>query len=194
MLRELYVKILNWAGHKYSVYVLAVVSFLEASIFPIPPDAILLTVCLSRPNRSLWYALVCSLFSVLGAVLGYFIGLTLWSAVDVFFFNYMFSENAFLYVRNLYHENSFLAILTAAFTPIPFKVFTIAAGVFKISLADLVIASAIGRSARFFIEGGLFYLFGPSIKTFIDRYFNLLTVIVTLLIIAAIIAYNLLKK
>ena len=159
MLRELYVKILNWAGHKYSVYVLAGVSFLEASVFPIPPDAILLTVCLSRPKRSLWYAFVCSLFSVLGAVLGYFIGLTLWSAVDVFFFNYMFSENAFLYVKSLYHENSFSAILTAAFTPIPFKVFTIAAGVFKISLAELVLASAIGRSARFFIEGGLFYLF-----------------------------------
>ena len=185
MLRELYVRILKWAEHKYSLYVLAGVSFLEASIFPIPPDPILLTICLSRPKRSLWYAFICSLFSVLGAVLGYFIGLTLWSAVDGFFFNYIFSEKSFFYVKNLYHENSFLAILTAAFTPIPYKVFTIAAGVFKISLADLVIASAIGRSARFFIEGGLFYLFGPSIKTFIDRYFNLITIIVMILIIAA---------
>lgn len=193
MLKELYVKILSWAEHKYSVYVLAGVSFLEASVFPIPPDPILLTICLGRPKRSLWFAFICSLFSVLGAVLGYFIGLTLWSAVDDFFFKYVFSEKNFLYVSELYHQNSFLAILTAAFTPIPYKVFTIAAGVFKISLLDLVIASAIGRSCRFFIEGGLFYFFGPSIKTFIDRYFNLLTVIIMLLIIALIITYKLLK-
>jgi len=193
VLKELYVKILSWAEHKYSVYVLAGVSFLEASVFPIPPDPILLTICLGRPKRSLWFAFICSLFSVLGAVLGYFIGLTLWSAVDDFFFKYVFSEKNFLYVSELYHQNSFLAILTAAFTPIPYKVFTIAAGVFKISLLDLVIASAIGRSCRFFIEGGLFYFFGPSIKTFIDRYFNLLTVIIMLLIIALIITYKLLK-
>ena len=193
MLKELYVKILSWAEHKYSVYVLAGVSFLEASVFPIPPDPILLTICLGRPKKSLWFAFVCSVFSVLGAVLGYFIGLTLWSAVDGFFFNYIINEKAFFYVKTLYHENSFLAILTAAFTPIPYKVFTIAAGVFKISLADLVIASAIGRSARFFIEGGLFYFFGPGIKSFIDRYFNLLTVIVMLILIAAVITYKLLK-
>ena len=193
MLRKLYVKILRWAEHKYSVYVLAGVSFLEASVFPVPPDPILLTICLSKPKRSLWYAFVCSFFSVLGAVLGYFIGLTLWSAVDGFFFTYLFSEQSFIYVKRLYHENSFLAILTAAFTPIPYKVFTIAAGVFKINLSDLIIASAIGRSARFFIEGGLFYLFGPSIKTFIDRYFNLLTIIVMISIVAVIISYKLLK-
>ena len=194
MLKKLYNRILSWAEHKYSVYVLAGVSFLEASVFPIPPDPILLTMCLGRPKRSLWYALVCSIFSVLGAVLGYFIGLTLWSTMEGFFFNYVFSENAFLYVKNLYHENSFLAILTAAFTPIPYKVFTVAAGVFRVSLADLIIASAIGRSARFFIEGGLFYFFGPRIKTFIDRYFNILTIVVTLLLIVLFVVYNLLKK
>ena len=194
MLKELYKKVLSWAEHKYSVYILATVSFVEASFFPIPPDPILMTICLSRPKRSFWYAFVCSVFSVLGAVLGYFIGLTLWSVVDGFFYNYIFSEKSFFYVRDLYHENAFLAILTAAFTPIPYKVFTIAAGVFKISLAELVIASAIGRSARFFLEGGLFYFFGPNIKSFIDRYFNLLTVIVTVLLIAAVIVYKLLKQ
>ncbi len=192
MLKVLYHNVLKWAEHKYSIYLLAVVSFLEASFFPIPPDPVLLTMCLGRPKRSLWYALICSIFSVLGAILGYFIGLYLWSSVHEFFFEYLFSESAFNYVGDLYHQNSFLAILTAAFTPIPFKVFTITAGVFKISLYDLVIASAVGRSARFFIEGGLFFFFGRRIKIFIENYFNLITILLTLLIIAVVVIYKIL--
>ena len=193
MLKNLYIRILEWAQHKYSIYVLAAVAFAEASFFPIPPDPFLLTMCLGNPRRSLWFAFVCSLFSVLGALLGYFIGLFLWTSVEGFFFQYIINEGSFNYVKQLYSQNSFIAVLSAAFTPIPFKVFTIAAGVFKISLMDLLIASAIGRSARFFIEGGLFYFFGPGIKTFIDRYFNLITIVVMVVVIAIIIAYKLLK-
>ena len=192
MLKDLYNKLLKWAEHKYSIYILGFVSFIEASFFPIPPDPILITMCLGRPKRSLWYAFICSLFSVLGAVLGYYIGYYLWSSVQLFFFEFIFKESAFNYVGELYHNNSFLAILTAAFTPIPFKVFTIAAGVFKIPVIDLIIASAIGRSARFFIEGGLFYFFGPGIKDFIEKYFNLLTILLTILIIAAVVIYKVL--
>lgn len=192
MLKSLYHKILSWCENKYSVYVLAGVSFFEASIFPIPPDPILITICLSKPKKSLQIAFICSFFSVLGAILGYFIGSTLWSAVDNFFFNYIFGEEVFLNVKELYHNNSFAALLAAAFTPIPYKVFTVAAGVFQISLIDLIVASAIGRSARFFLEGGLIYFFGARIKTLIDKYFNLLTIVVTLLIIVLIIIYRLL--
>ena len=192
MLKDLYNKLLKWAEHKYSIYILAFVSFIEASFFPIPPDPILLTMCLGRPKRSLLYALVCSAASVLGAVLGYYIGYYLWSTVHGFFFEYLISQSAFDYVGELYHKNTFLAVLTAAFTPIPFKVFTVAAGVFKISLFDLVTASAIGRSGRFFLEGGLFYFFGPGIKVFIEKYFNLLTILLTILIIAAVVIYKIL--
>ena len=192
MLKDLYNKLLEWAEHKYSIYVLSVVSFIEASFFPIPPDPILLTMCLGKPKRSLWYAFICSVFSVLGAILGYYIGLYLWNSLHEFFFHYIFTEASFNYVGELYNQNSFLAVLTAAFTPIPFKVFTIAGGVFKISLFDLVLASAIGRSARFFIEGGLFYFFGPHIKVFIEKYFNLLTIIITILIIAVLVIYKIL--
>lgn len=192
MIKALYHKVLKWAEHKYSVHVLAAVSFLEASFFPIPPDPFLLTICLGRPHRSLWYAFICSLFSVLGAVIGYFIGFYLWESLHGFFLEYLFSEANFNYVGNIYRENSFLAITTAAFTPIPFKVFTIAAGVFKIPIFDLVIASAIGRSARFFIEGGLFYFFGPGIRNFIEKYFNWITILIMIIIIAALVIYNLL--
>ena len=192
MLKALYNKLLKWAEHKYSIYILALISFTEASFFPIPPDPILLTMCLGSPKRSLWYAFICSVFSVLGAILGYYIGLYLWGTVHGFFFVYIFSESSFNYVGELYNQNSFLAVLTAAFTPIPFKVFTIAGGVFRISLYDLILASAIGRSARFFIEGGLFYFFGPNIKVFIEKYFNLLTIIITILIIAVVVFYKIL--
>ena len=192
MLKALYNKLLKWAEHKYSIYILALISFIEASFFPIPPDPILLTMCLGSPKRSLWYAFICSVFSVLGAILGYYIGLYLWGTVHGFFFVYIFSESSFNYVGELYNKNSFLAVLTAAFTPIPFKVFTIAGGVFRISLYDLILASAIGRSARFFIEGGLFYFFGPDIKVFIEKYFNLLTIIITILIIAVVVFYKIL--
>ena len=192
MLKDLYNKLLEWAEHKYSINVLSVVSFIEASFFPIPPDPVLITMCLSRPRRSLWYAFICSVFSVLGAIFGYYIGLYLWSSLHGFFFEYLFTEASFNYVGELYKKNAFLAVLTAAFTPIPFKVFTIAGGVFKISLFDLILASAIGRSARFFIEGGLFYFFGPDIKVFIEKYFNLLTIIITILIILAVVIYKIL--
>ena len=192
MLKELYNKVLKWAEHNYSVYLLAFVSFIEASFFPVPPDPILLAMCLGKPKRSLFYAFVCSVASVLGAVLGYYIGYFLWSSVHVFFFEYLISQASFDYVGELYHKNTFIAVLTAAFTPIPFKVFTIAAGVFKISLFNLVIASAIGRSGRFFLEGGLFYFFGPGIKVFIEKYFNLLTILLMVLIIAVVVIYKIL--
>ncbi len=192
MLKHLYEEIMRWAEHKHSHYVLAGVSFFESSIFPIPPDPILLTICLSKPKKSLQIAFICSFFSVLGAILGYFIGLTLWPTVDSFFFNYVFSEQLFLNVKEIYNENAFAALLTAAFTPIPYKVFTVAAGVFQISLFDLIVTSAIGRSARFFLEAGLIYFFGTKIKVFIEKYFNPLTIIITVLTITSILIYKLL--
>lgn len=192
MIKKLYDAVLGWADKKHSLYALSTVSFLEASVFPFPPDPLLMTLCLGKPKRSFLFALFCSLFSVIGAILGYLIGLSLWEVGQDFFFSYILKKSAFEYVETLYQQNSFIAILTAAFTPIPYKVFTIAAGVFKISLFNLIIASAIGRSGRFFFEAGLIYFFGPKIKKFIDRYFNIITIIVAFIIIAIIIVYKLL--
>lgn len=190
MIKKLYDAVLGWADKKHSLYALSTVSFLEASVFPIPPDPLLMALCLGKPKRSFLFAFFCSLFSVIGAILGYLIGLSLWEVGQDFFFSYILKKSAFEYVETLYQQNSFIAILTAAFSPIPYKVFTIAAGVFKISLFNLIIASAIGRSGRFFFEAGLIYFFGPKIKKFIDRYFNIITIIVTLIIIGIIIVYK----
>ncbi len=187
MLRRLYDWVLSWSDTRYGVPVLAAVSFAESSFFLVPPDPLLMALCLGKPSRSFYYAVVCSVMSVLGGIAGYLIGWGIWELVDEFFLNYIFSEQAFNFVAAKYEQNAFLAVLGAAFTPIPYKVFTIAAGVFKINLLVLVIASAIGRSARFFLEAGLIYAFGSSIKSFIDKYFNLLVTLFFVLLVLGFI-------
>ena len=184
MIKRFYDSILKWSERKSSTYTLATVSFLEASVFPIPPDPLLLALSLGKPKKSFWYACICSFFSVLGAVLGYFIGWGLWEVVNEVFFTYIIDQNYFEIIKVKFQNNALLAIVGAAFTPIPFKAFTLSAGVFKINLLILIVGSTIGRSARFFIEGGLIYFFGVRIKDFIEKYFNILTILVFILIIA----------
>jgi membrane protein YqaA with SNARE-associated domain len=175
MLRRLYDWVLHWAETPYAVPVLAILAFTESSFFPIPPDVLLIALTLSMPSNGLWYATVCSVASVLGGIAGYAIGWGFWEIVKGFFFSYVFSEALFNQVGAYYADNAFLYIFTAAFTPIPYKVFTVAAGVWhdRVSLGTLVLASAIGRPLRFFLVAGLIQVFGDPIKQFIDKYFDL---------------------
>jgi len=190
MLKKLYNWVLHWAYTRYAIPALSLAAFFESSLFPIPPDPLLMTLCLGRPKRSLWFAAICSIMSVLGAIFGYLIGWGLWELVDNFFFTYIFSHETFLYVSGKYGENAFIAILGAALTPIPFKAFTVTAGVFKINIMILIFASIIGRSTRFFLEAALIYFFGGQIKTFIDKYFNIL---VTLFFILLVLGFIIIK-
>lgn len=194
MLKRLYNWVLGWADTKYGVPALAIVSFAESSFFPVPPDPLLMALSLGKPKRSFWYALVCSVMSVLGGVFGYLIGWALWELVSGFFLTYVFSPEAFDYVGVQYKQNAFLAILGAAITPIPFKVFTVTAGVFHINFFYFILASAIGRSARFFIEAGLIYVFGDKIRNFIDKYFNLLLTLFFVLILLGFFIVKFLLK
>jgi len=194
MFRRLYNWVLGWADTKYGVPALAIVSFAESSFFPVPPDPLLMALSLGKPKRAFWYALVCSVMSVLGGIFGYFIGWALWGLMSSFFLTYVFSPEAFDFVRAQYEQNAFLAILGAAFTPIPYKVFTVTAGVFHINLLYLILASAIGRSARFFLEAGLVYFFGEQIRNFIDKYFNLLVTLFFILVLAGFFIVKFLLK
>jgi membrane protein YqaA with SNARE-associated domain len=194
MLKRLYNWVLSWAETRYGVPALSIVAFLESSLFPLPPDPLLIALCIGAPSRSLWFATVCSIASVLGGLLGYLIGWGVWEIVSDFFFKYVFSIDSFLYVSKKYQENAFLAVLGAAFTPIPYKVFTVSAGVFKVNPLTFILASIIGRSARFFLEGALIYLFGFKIKDFIDKYFNpLVTAFFLLVVIGFIIVKYLMR-
>ncbi len=188
LLRRLYDWVLSWANKKYSSFALFVLAFAESSFFPVPPDVLQIALSVSKPKRSFIYALISSIGSVLGGILGYIIGFFLFDSVGKLIIGALGYQAQFDAVGNLYRSYAFLAILTAAFTPIPYKVFTIAAGFWSVGLMPLITASIIGRSARFFLVAALFYFFGPKIKGFIDKYFNWLTIIFLILLIWGFIA------
>jgi len=183
LLKKLYNWALSWAHRKYSSVALFVLAFSESSFFPVPPDVLQIALSVSRPKKSFYYALISSIGSVLGGILGYFIGLFLFDTIGSFIINTLGYQAQFDAVGDLYKSYAFLAILVSAFTPIPYKVFTIAAGFWQVGLLPLIAASAIGRRARFFIVATLIYFFGPKIKEFIDKYFNILTIIFIILLI-----------
>lgn len=188
LLRRLYDWVMSFAHSKHSMWALFILAFAESSFFPIPPDVLLIALCVALPSRSFWFALICSLGSVLGGMFGYLIGYGLYESVGKWIIATLHYEVYFAKVGELYAGNAFWAILAAAFTPIPYKVFTIAAGVWKINFFTLVFASIIGRSARFFAVAVLLYFFGPKIKDFIEKYFNILSVVFFLLLLGGFIA------
>ena len=192
--RRLYDWVLSWAETKYGTPALFILSFIESIFFPVPPDVLQIALSAGKPKRSFWYAAVNTAGSVSGAVCGFFVGYVLWKKMNLeyFFFHYIpgFNAEVFATVQGYYEANAFLAIFTGAFTPIPYKVFTVTAGVFEISLLTLIAASIIGRGCRFFAVATVMYLFGPTVTHWIDKYFNLLTIVFTILVIAGIVAFK----
>ena len=182
--RRMYDWVLHFAHHKHSMTALFALSFAESSFFPVPPDVLLMPLVLGNRRKWFRYAFLCSLASILGAVAGYLIGWLAWEAgVKDLFFSYVpgFTPQLFARVSELYDRYNFWIVFTAGFTPIPFKVITITAGVFGTGasvtspvgfFAMFLIAATISRSARFFLVAGLMRVFGPKITPFIDKYFN----------------------
>lgn len=179
MIRRLYDWVLHWAATPYGTLALFCLAFAESSFFPIPPDVLLLALCIATPRLSFRYALLTAIGSVLGGMLGYGIGHGLWGAVSDYFFRYVpgFTEAVFAKVQVLFATYDFWTVFTAGFTPIPYKVITIGAGVFEINFIVFVFASIIGRSLRFFLVAALIYRYGPTVRDFIEKYFNLLSLI-----------------
>lgn len=173
LLRRLYNWTLSWAERPGGSWALFFLALAESSVFPIPPDVLLIALCAGAPRKSFRFAAICSVGSVVGGMVGYLIGYAAWNVAQGLFIPHIFSAAVFERVQELYQGNAFLAILTAAFTPIPYKVFTVAAGVFHVSFLTLVTASILGRSARFFLVAGLIYVSGPRVKNWIEKYFDL---------------------
>jgi len=196
LVRKLYDWVLHWAETPYGPIALFLLAFAESSFFPIPPDALLIALALGVRNKAFNFALNSTIASVIGALMGYAIGYYLWwsspnefSSVAHFFFNNVpgFKENVFYDVKNLYDQYNFWVVFTAGFTPIPYKVITISAGAFDINLLVFTIASIISRGARFFLVAFLIWKFGPTIKSFIDKYFNWLAIAFTVLLIGGFV-------
>ncbi len=192
-LRWLYDWVLSWAETPYGALALFVLAFAESSFFPIPPDVLLIALCVGQRKKALWFAGVCAVGSLFGGMAGYLIGWGMWGAVDQYFFAYVpgFTEEVFNAVSARYEEYGFAIVFTAAFTPIPYKVITIAAGVCTINFPLFMFASVVGRSARFFLVAGLMFFFGEKIKGFIDRWFNYLTILFAILLVGGFAALKL---
>lgn len=196
VLKRLYAWVLHWADTPYGVVALVLIAFAESSFFPIPPDVLLLALCMGAPKRSFKFALWCAVGSVAGGVAGYYIGyaaepLGRWIIFDLLHYGAAWDK-----VAEIYGQNAFLSIVTAAFTPIPYKVFTIAAGVFneQVSLWTLVSASAIGRTARFVLVAGCIYWFGPPVKRLLDKYLELFTALFMVLLIGGFVLIKIVLK
>ena len=181
-IRKVYEWTLAWAESAYASVALFFLAVVEASFFIIPPDLLLMALCAGKPKKSFWFASICALGSVVGGIIGYVIGLFLMDTAGKLILDTLHLHEAFKMVQIKYEENAALAIFAAAFLPIPYKVFTIAAGAFGISFLVFVLASAVGRSARFFLVATIIYWWGPSVKSRIDKHFNLFTILFTIIL------------
>lgn len=185
--RALYDWVLHWAETPYGPVALFILAFAESSFFPIPPDVLLIALALSIPKKSFKFATICLVGSLSGAFLGYYIGWGLYQTVGVKIIHFYDIVDQFNRVGQMYNNNAFMAIAISGFTPIPYKVFTIAAGVFNVNLIILFFASLVGRAGRFFLVGALIWKFGKPVKEFIDKYFNILTIVFTVLLVGGFI-------
>ncbi|MBU4258746.1 MAG: DedA family protein [Proteobacteria bacterium] len=184
MLRRLYYWVLHWAETPYGTWALFLLAFCESSFFPIPPDVLLIALAVSIPKKSFKYALVCTAGSLIGGCLGYLIGWQFMVSIGEKIIQFYGLTHKMQYIKALYVQYDAWAIGIAGFTPIPYKVFTISAGAFEINFTVFIIASAVSRAARFFLVGGLIYIFGPKIQAFIDKYLNVLAIAFVVLLVA----------
>jgi membrane protein YqaA with SNARE-associated domain len=187
IIRRLYNWVLGWADTPYGLPALFVLSFTESSFFPIPPDVLLIALALSAPTKAFRYAMWCTIASVLGGMFGYLIGFALWSSVEPMLIPAIFSEELFAKATTMYDEWGVPIVFTAAFSPIPYKVFTVAGGVAQINFLAFVLTSIVGRGARFYLVAWLIKRYGNVAKDFIDRHFNLVTLAFTVLLVGAFV-------
>ena len=183
-------KTYNWtlekAQHKNAKWYLSLISFAESSFFPIPPDILLIPMALASKAKALFYAFICTIFSVLGGILGYAIGYFFYNSVGIYIVDFYHLENSFNIFESYYKEFGILIVLGAGITPFPYKFITIASGVFGLNIFLFIIVSIIGRGLRFYLIAILLYFFGEKIKLIIDKYFNILTIVFFILLVGSV--------
>jgi membrane protein YqaA with SNARE-associated domain len=184
LLRRLYHWTLALAERPFAPWALGGVSFAESSFFPIPPDVMLIPMCLAQPKRAFWYATICTAASVLGGIAGYAIGYLLFDTVGHFLINLYGYADQLEYFKGAYDQYGHWIIMIAGFTPFPYKVVTIASGFVKYEFIWFILLSVLTRGARFYLVAFLLYMWGDWARDFIERRFELLTVVFAALFIA----------
>ena len=182
-IRRLYDWVLGWADTPYGVPALFILAFAESSFFPIPPDLLLIALALAAPTRAFNFALWCTVGSVLGGMFGYLIGFSMWELFEPLLIRSESRRADFNYVCEQFNSRGELWVFIGAFTPIPYKVLTVASGVTKLRFATFLLASVVGRAGRFFLVSLVIRLTGNKAKELIDRYFNLFTILFVALLI-----------
>ncbi len=190
-IRQIYDRSLLWVQSPSGVWALFLIAVAESSFFPIPPDVFLMILCIAAPSKSFRYAAICALGSVLGGMIGYGLGLGFMDTIGVKILEWYGLHDKYEVVQNLYRQYDALAVGAAGFTPLPYKLFTITAGAFKINFVTFVLVSVVSRSARFFLVAAFIYKFGAPVRHFIERYFNLLTILFFILLIGGFLVVRL---
>ena len=183
LIRKLYDWVLHWAATPYAIPALFIIAFVESSFFPIAPDVLLIAMVVAVPVGWLRFALVCSIGSVLGGMFGYLIGFQFMDLIGNHIVEFYHFQGKWDKIGLLYEKYNAWAVAIAGFTPLPYKVFTLSAGAFKINFPIFILASAASRSARFFLVAALLYKFGPHFKALIEKYFNLFTIVFFVLLV-----------
>ena len=184
---RLYELVLTWAAHPRATRYLAALSFAESSFFPIPPDVMLAPMVLAQRQRAWMLAAVTTLWSVLGGIAGYLIGMFLFNVVATPVINFYEAEAAFEVVRAKFQAHGVWIVFLAGFTPIPYKLFAISAGLASMSLLPFVAASLVGRGARFFLVAGLIYAGGERFESQLRRYADAIGWTVLILVVLALL-------
>jgi len=189
MFKKLYDKCVTWAGYKYAKPILAIEAFIESSFFPIPPDVMIIPMVISKKNQFIRIALIATIFSVLGALFGYYIGYSFQEIATKIFelYGYEYSNT---FKERFSTGGGFFAwlgiLITAGFTPLPFKLLTISSGIIHFNLISFILICAITRGIRFFIVAYLTYKFGEKIGPFLEKQGTKWSIIISLIIIIII--------
>jgi len=182
-IRQIYDRCLLWVQTPSGVWALFFIAVAESSFFPIPPDVFLMVLCISVPRKSFRYAAICAAGSVIGGAIGYGLGMGFMDTIGVKILEWYGLHDKYEVVQDLYRQYDALAVGAAGFTPLPYKLFTITAGAFKINFVTFMLVSILSRSARFFLVAAFIYKFGAPVRHFIERYFNILTILFFILLI-----------
>ena len=195
MIKKLYDKCVTWAGYKYAKLVLAIEAFIESSFFPIPPDVMIIPMVISKKNEFIQIALIATIFSVLGALFGYYIGYSLNEvAIKIFeFYGYEYSDS---FKDRFTTGGGFFAwlgiLVTAGFTPLPFKLLTISSGIIHFNLIPFILICIVTRGLRFFLVANLTYKFGEKIGPLLDKQGTKWSIIIAAIIIVIAAGFYLL--
>ncbi len=186
-LRRLYHWTLSWADHPSAKYALFFIALIESSVFPIPPDILLIALALGQPKSALRFAAITTAGSTVGAVVGYGIGFLLWASVGQPIIEFYGLVSQYLKAEDWFAVYGVAIVLIAGFSPVPFKVITIAAGAFGLAFIPFILAALASRGARFFLEAAILRWGGDRLRNFVEKHFELMTILITLLVVAGFV-------